>query len=75
MNGATIRISSAGYPIRFLKLIMSQINSRTIYFSYVHSTMSWNNPGGNSPYSNSSFKLQKRMLTYLLTYSTVQSPT
>ena len=34
------RLSSVGYSVRSLKSIMSQKSLRTIYFSYVHSTMS-----------------------------------
>ena len=54
-------LSSVGYSIRSLKSIMPQKSLRTIYYSYVHSIISygiifWE----NSPYSNSIFKIKKK---------------
>jgi hypothetical protein len=54
------KVSSAGYAIRFLKPFMSPNNFGFIYFSYVHSMityaiMFW----GISPHSKSVFKSQE----------------
>jgi hypothetical protein len=56
----SLKLRSAGYSIRSLKSIMSLKSLRTIYFSYVHSTMLygiifW----GISLYSNFMFKITK----------------
>jgi hypothetical protein len=57
------KLSSACYVIRTVKPYMSQETLRIIYFSYVHSVMTygiifW----GNSPHSIHIFRLQKRII-------------
>jgi hypothetical protein len=57
------KLSSVCYAIRTLRTIMSTQNMRMIYFSYVHSLMSygiifW----GNSSNSSIIFKLQKKII-------------
>jgi hypothetical protein len=59
----TSKLNKACYAIRAIKSFMSLDVLRTIYFSYAHSVMSygiifW----GNSHYSDSLFKIQKRMI-------------
>ena len=61
------KLNSACYVIRSLKSVISTKNLRTIYFSYVHSIITygvifW----GNSPYSNNIFKLQKRAIRIIM---------
>jgi hypothetical protein len=57
------KLSSAGHSITSLRSITSQNSLRTIYFSHVHSTMSYGLVfWGNSPYSSSIFKIQKRLI-------------
>jgi len=56
--------NSARYVIRSLKSIISLENLRTIYFSSVHPIISYRTIfRGNSTYSNTIFKLQKRVIT------------
>jgi hypothetical protein len=55
------KLNSACYIIKSLRSVISTKNLRIIYFSYVHSIITygiifW----GNSSYSNNVFKLQKR---------------
>jgi len=61
------KLNSACYVIRSLKSIISLENLRTIYFSSVHLIISygiifW----GNSTYSNTIFKLQKRVIRIMM---------
>ena len=61
------KLNSACYVIRSLKSVISTKNLRTIYFSYMHSTIAygiifW----GNSPYSKNIFKLQKTALRIIM---------
>jgi hypothetical protein len=61
------KLNSACYVIRSLKSVISTENLRTIYFSYMNSTIAygiifW----GNSPYSNNIFKLQKRAIRIIM---------
>jgi hypothetical protein len=61
------KLNSACYIIRSLRYIISSKNLQTIYFSYVHSVITyviifW----GNSPYSNNIFKLQKRAIRIIM---------
>jgi len=63
----TPRLSSVGYSVRSFKSVMSQKSLRTIYFSYVHPTMSygiifW----GNFSYSSSIFKKQTRTIIIIM---------
>jgi hypothetical protein len=57
------KMSSAGYAIRDLSMIMSRENLLMIYYAYAHSIMSyeiifW----GNLTHSNQIFKIQKRIV-------------
>jgi hypothetical protein len=55
------KLNSACYIIRSHRSIISSKNLRTIYFSYLHSIITYDIIfWGNSPYSNNIFKLQKR---------------
>jgi len=61
------KLNSACYIIRSLKSIISLENLRMIYFSSMHSIISygiifW----GNSTYSNTIFKLQKRVIRIMM---------
>jgi uncharacterized protein YbaR (Trm112 family) len=61
------KLNSACYVIRSLIPVILTENLRTIYFSYMHSTIAygiifW----GNSPYSNNIFKLQKRAIRIIM---------
>ena len=57
------KLNSACYVIRSLKSVISLENLRMIYFSSVHSIISYSIIfWGNSTYSNTNFKLQKRVI-------------
>ena len=61
------KLNSACYVIRFLKPIISMGNLRMVYFSTVHSIISygiifW----GNSTYSNTIFKIQNRVIRIMM---------
>jgi len=59
----TSKLNKACYAIRAIKPFMSVYILRVIYFSYVHSVMSYGIIfGGNSHHSNSIFKIQKRII-------------
>jgi hypothetical protein len=61
------KLNSACYIIRSLKSLISTKNLRTVYFSYVHSIVAYGIIfGGNSPYSNNIFKLQKRAIRIIM---------
>jgi len=65
----TPRLTSVGYSVISFKSVMSQKSLRTIYFSYVHPTLSygiifW----GNFSYSSSIFKKQTRTIIILMNY-------
>ena len=63
------KLSSACYIIRSLKSVISTKSLRTIYFSYVHSVITYSIIfWGNSPYSNNIFKLQKRAIRIILNF-------
>jgi hypothetical protein len=59
----TSKLNKACYAIRVIKPFMSLDVLRKIYFSYVHSVMSYGIIlGGNSRYSGSIFKIQKGII-------------
>jgi predicted membrane protein len=63
----SFKLNSACYLIRSLRSIISTKNLRTIYFSYVHSIMTygiifWS----SSPYSDNIFKLHKRTIRIMM---------
>jgi hypothetical protein len=60
----TSKLNKASYAIRVIKPFMSLDVLRTIYFSYVHSVMSYGIVfwGGNSHHSINIFKIQKRII-------------
>jgi hypothetical protein len=61
------KLNSACYLIRSLISIISRKNLRTIYFSYVHSIMTYGTTFlGSSPYSDNIFKLQKRTIRIMM---------
>jgi len=58
-----IKIEKSCYAIRSIKPFLSVDIVRMIYFSYVHSVMSYGIIfGGNSHHSNSIFNIQKRII-------------
>jgi exonuclease III/uncharacterized protein YutD len=68
------KLNSACYLIRSLRSVISRKNLRTIYFSYVHSIMTygiifW----GSSPLSDTIFKLQKRIIRIMMNITNRQS--
>jgi len=61
------KLNSACYVIRFLKSIISLENLRMIYSSSVHSIISYSIIfWSNSTYSNTIFKLQKRVIRIMI---------
>jgi hypothetical protein len=57
------KLSSTSYIIRTLKPILTIKNLKVIYYSYIHSIISYGLIlGGNSSHSNIIFKLQKRII-------------
>jgi hypothetical protein len=63
-------LNSAGYIIGFVRSVISMKKLRTIYFSYVHSIITYGIIFcGNSTYSNNIFKLQKRAIRIIMNAS------
>jgi hypothetical protein len=61
------KLNSACYITNSLKFVISTKYLRTIYFSYVHSNITYGAIfWGNSPYSNNIFKLQKRAIRNIM---------
>ena len=59
------KLSNACYAIRAVKSFMSHKTLRMIYFSYVHSIMTYSIIfGGNSTYSSNIFKFQTRIISH-----------
>jgi len=57
------KLNTACFVIRSLQAIMSTETIRMVYFAYVHSIMSYGIIlGGNQPYSDKIFKIQKRVI-------------
>jgi hypothetical protein len=66
----TSKLNTACFVIRTLQSILSQETLRMVYFAYVHSTMSygiifW----GNLPYSETIFKMQKKVIRIMANLS------
>jgi hypothetical protein len=67
-------MSSACYAVRTIKDLMSQENLRMIYFSYVHSIITYSTIfWGNSPYSISNFRIQKYIIRIIMNAKTRDS--
>jgi predicted membrane protein len=61
------KLNSACYLIRSMRSIISTKNLRTIYFSYVHSIMTYGIiVWGSSTFSDKIFKLQKRTIWIMM---------
>ena len=57
------KLNTACFVIRSLQAIMSTETLRMVYFAYIHSIMSYRIIfGGNKPYSEKIFKIQKRVI-------------
>ena len=57
------KLNTACFVIQTLQAIMSTETLRMVYFAYVHSIMSYGIiSGGNQPYSEKIFKIQKRVI-------------
>jgi len=57
------KLNTACFVIRSLQAVMSTETLRMVYFAYVHSIMSYRIIfGGNQPYSEKIFKIQKRVI-------------
>jgi len=57
------KLNTACFVIQLLQAIMSTETLRMVYFAYVHSIMSYEIIfGGNQPYSEKIFKIQKRVI-------------
>jgi hypothetical protein len=58
-----ITLNTACFAIRMLQSILSQETLRMVYFAHVHSIMSYGIIlGGNLPYSEQIFKMQKKVI-------------
>jgi len=63
INQILSRLSSACYGIRVIAPLMTEDTLRMIYYSYVHSIITYGIIfGGNSPHSTHIFKIQKRII-------------
>ena len=63
ISGLTSRLNKACYAIRAIKPLMSLDVMKLIYYSYVHSVLSYSIIfWGNSHLSDSIFKIQKRII-------------
>jgi len=61
------KLNSACHVIRLLKTIISTKNLRTVYFAYMHSTITYGIVfWGSSPYSMNIFELQKRVIRIIM---------
>ena len=61
------KLSSATFAIRTVKPFLSQDSLKMIYYSYFHSIMTYGLIlGGNSHYSNTIFRLQKRIIRIIV---------
>jgi hypothetical protein len=63
ITGLNVKLNKACFAVRAVKPFMCMEALKMIYYSYVHSVVSygiifW----GNSPFSNNIFKIQKRIL-------------
>jgi hypothetical protein len=63
ITGLTSKLNKACYAIRAIKPFMSSEEMKMIYYSYVHSVISYGIVfWGNSHFSDSIFKIQKRII-------------
>jgi hypothetical protein len=63
ITGLTSKLNKACYAIRAIKPLMSLEVTKMIYYSYVHSVISYGIiVWGNSHFSDSVFKIQKRIM-------------
>jgi len=69
----TSELNKACYAIRSIKPFLSVDILRMIYFSYVHSVMSYGIFGGNSHSGNSIFKIQKIIMRIITNTSSHDS--
>jgi len=57
------KLNTACFVIRTIQAIMSLETLRMVYFAYIHSIISYRIIfGGNQPYSDKIFKIQKRVI-------------
>ena len=57
------KLHTACFVIRTIQAIMSPETLRMVYFAYIHSVMSYGIIfGGNQPYSDKIFKIQRRVI-------------
>jgi len=60
------KLNTACFVLRTIQALMSLETSRMVYFSYIHSILSYGIIfGGNQPYSDKIFKIQKGQLELL----------
>jgi hypothetical protein len=63
INRISLRLSSACYAIKVITPLMSEETLKMFYYSYVHSIIRYGIIlGGNLPFNNSIFKIQKRII-------------
>ena len=63
INQISLRLSSACYAIKVITPLMSEDTLKMIYYSYVHSIITYGKIlGGNLPLKNVIFKIQKRII-------------
>jgi hypothetical protein len=61
------KLSSACYAVRTVIAVMSQKTVRMIYFSDIHSVVTYGIIlGGNSPYIINIFRIQKRIIRIIM---------
>jgi len=60
------KLNTACFAIQTIQAIMSPENLRMVYFTYIHSIKSYGIFfGGNQPYSDKIFKIQKRVIKFI----------
>jgi hypothetical protein len=63
MDAVVPKLSSASYAIRTIKLFLPQESLKMVYYSYLHSIMTYGLIFfGNSYYSNIIFRLQQKVI-------------
>ena len=61
------KLNTACFVIRMIQAIMSPETLRMVYFANIHSIMSYGIIlGGNQPYSDKIFKIQKRVIRIII---------
>ena len=73
-SGCYTKLNTACFVIQMIQAIMSFETLRMVYFAYIHSIISYGVIfGGNQPYSDKIFKVQKRVIRIITSSRTRDS--